>query len=475
MDVDRLRRALSERMTSPPPNRPLHRPLRSPLVLSQRNLLLLACLGLAPAAYAQVSFNSAVSLALSTSPRVRMAQADLDRAHASLSEAHDAYIPSIAGSLDLGKSVGPPLGEPSLFTIKANSLVYNYSQKDYTRAATSGIAAAGATLQQVREEVAEDAAVTYLALDSDLQRQAVLAQQLGFATQLATIVQQRIDAGQDTQFELHQARRTAAQIHLQMLQLDDEIDGYRSHLARVDGLPDGPLATESTSIPALPDLAPQPSGHAAAANSIPDTPAVAAAFATARSKQEQAFGDSRYLYRPQVAMFGEYSRFTTFDNNYRLYYPAFNGLTLNAIAIGIEITVPFYDRVHVAKARESLADAHHAAEEALYARDQMFEGRIKLQHASAELAAQADLAGIDQQIAQDQLDAILTQLQTGNGNPAGPQLTPKDEQKARIQERQHYLDLLDARSKLSQTQIQLLRLTGRLDAWLKSAIAPASH
>ena len=176
-------------------------------------------------------------------------------------------------------------------------------------------------------------------------------------------------------------------------------------------------------------------------------------------------------------MFAEYARFTTFDNNYQLYYPAFNGLTLNAIAFGVQISVPFYDRVHQARARESAADARHAEQEALLARDQMFDGRIKLNHASAELAAQADLAGIDQQIAQQQLDAILTQLQAGNGNPAAPQLTPKDEQKARIQERQHYLDLLDAQSKLRQTQIQLLRLTGGLDAWLKSSIAttPASH
>jgi hypothetical protein len=108
----------------------------------------------------------------------------------------------------------------------------------------------------------------------------------------------------------------------------------------------------------------------------------------------------------------------------------------------------------------------------------MFEGRTKLQHASAELAAQAELASLDQQIAQLQLDAVLTQLQAGTGNPAGTQLTPKDEQKARIQERQRYIDYLNARSNLRQTQIQLLRFTGQLDDWLKSAIAtqaPASR
>jgi outer membrane protein TolC len=411
-----------------------------------------------------------------------MAQSDLDKARASVSEARDAYFPTVDGITYLGYSYGAPIGEPTLFTFRAGSLAFSFSQKDYIRAATSGMTAARSSLEEVRQEVAEDAATTYCALDAAQQRRAALAEEYADANRLAKIVQDRLELGQDTQLELLQARRTAASINLQMLQLDDEIDTHRSHLALIDGLPNGPLATEPGSIPALPEL-PQsspdrtdagpanPSGTPGEAAS--DTPAVTAAFATARARQEQAFGDSRYLYRPQVDFFAEYSRFSTF-NNYQVYYPAFAHNTLNAIGIGIRITFPFYDRIHRDRAIESLADARHAEQEAISARDQMFEGRAKLEHSSTELAAQAELAGIDQQIAQQQLDAITTQLQSGTGNPAAPQLTPKDEQKARIQERQHYIDFLDARSNLRQAQIQLLRLTGRLDSWLKSAIAAQS-
>jgi outer membrane protein TolC len=436
---------------------------------------LLPCLCFATAANAQVSFTSAVGLALSSSPKVRMAQADLDKARASLSEAHGAYFPTVEGITYLGYSYGAPIGEPTLFTFRAGSLAFSFSQKDYIRAATSGVAGARSSLEETREEVAEDAAVTYVALDAAQQRRRALAEEFADANQLAKIIQDRLDLGQDTQLELLQARRTAASIRLLMLQLDDEIDAHRSHLVLIDGLPDGPLATESASIPALPEVPPPSSERSDASPETPsgvpgDTPAVIAAFANARAKQEQAFGDSRYLYRPQIDAFAEYSRFSTF-NNYQVYYPAFALNTLNAIGIGIRITVPFYDRIRQAKAAESLADARHAEQEALAARDQMFEGRVKLQHSTAELAAQAELASLDQQIAQQQLDAVMTQLQAGTGNPAGPQLTPKDEQKARIQERQHYLDFLDARSNLRQAQIQLLRLSGRLDAWIRSAIA----
>jgi len=451
------------------------------LLLSLFALATLLCL--APAAAAQISFSSAVDLALSSSPRVRMAQADVAKARAALAEAHDAYLPTVQGIMDLGYSYGAPLGEPTLFSFNSHSLVFNYSQHDYIRAAASGLAAANLSFDEAREQVAEDAATTYLSLDSALERRAALADELGYANRLAVIVQQRLDAGQDTQLELLQARRTGAQVRLQMLSLNDEIDGYRSHLALLDGLSDGPLATESSSIPALPEVSPpalQPAAHPGSlapetlANTpsglLSDTPAVAAAFASARAKREQAFGDSRYLYRPQISFFADYSRFSTF-NNYETYYPAFSVNTLNAIGIGVQITIPFYDRMHVDRAQQSLADAHRAEQEAVLARGQMFDGRAKLQHASAELAARVELASIDQQIAQQQLDAILIELQAGNGNSAGPQLSPKDEQIARIQERQHYLDLLNARASLRQTQIQLLRQTGELDAWLKSALS----
>jgi hypothetical protein len=208
------------------------------------------------------------------------------------------------------------------------------------------------------------------------------------------------------------------------------------------------------------------SGAAAAA--VPDSPGVAAAFANARASQQQAAGDSRYLYRPQISFFGVYSRFSTF-NNYQTYYPAFSNNTLNAIGVGLQISIPFFDRAHQDKALQSSADAAHAQQQAILARQQFAEGRLKLQHVGAELAARAELAELDQEYAQEELDAVVVQLESGTGNNAGAQLSPKDEQNARIDERQRYLDVLDARQKLRQAQIQLLRQTGELDGWVKSA------
>jgi outer membrane protein TolC len=425
--------------------------------------LLIACFAIvcvATPARSQISFTTAIDLALKNSPRIKMAQADAARARASLEESKDVYIPTVvATSSAAGDSYGFPLGLPTVFSISAQSLVFSFSQKDYLRSASSGLKAALLTVKDVQDQVAEDTAVTYLSLDRAQQQQASLAQEAAHASRLEQIVKDRIEGGQDNAMELTRARRTSVQIRLQSLQVDDEVASFADHLARLIGLPGTPIVAVSDSIPTLPSLSSAPS---------PDTPGVQAAFASARSKREQAFGDARYTWRPQISLGAQYSRFSTYNNNYAEYYPGIQNQP-NAAGFDLAVSLPLLDMGRRAKARQSAADAIHLEQEAAYDRDQASEGLLKLQHSSAELAARADLASLDRDLAQQQLEVILVQLQAASGSSSGPLLTPKDEESARIQERQRYIEMLDADFLLRQTKIQLLRQTGELDAWLNSA------
>ncbi len=422
--------------------------------------LILLALWLAGAiANAQISFTSAIDLALRNSPRVKMAEAEAARANAALAEAQDVYIPSLMASSGLGYSYGYPLGTPTIFSFQAQSLVFNFSQHDYIRAARAGLEATNLSLKDVRQQVAEDTAIAYLELSRAQERKTAMDEESGYAAKLATIVQERLDAGQDTQMELTRARRTVVQIKLQQLKMDDEIAAQSDHLLRLLGLPGPRIDTIPGSVPEIPVVA-------AADNSLPDSPAVLAAFATAESRREQAFGDSRYTWLPQISFAAQYSRFSTF-NNYQLYYPAINN-NFNAVGVGIQIQMPLFDADHKAKARESLAIANSSQQDAIYARQQEAEGRIKRQHSADELRLRLELAGLDNDLARQQLDAMLIQIDAGTGNSNGPQMTPKDEQNARIQERQKYLDLLDSEFQLRQIEIGLLRQSGQLEAWLKS-------
>jgi outer membrane protein TolC len=416
-------------------------------------------------AKAQISFTSAIDLALRNSPRVRMAEADVERARASLAEAQDVYIPVVMAASGLGYSYGYPLGTPTIATVQASSLLFNYSQRDYIRSARFGLAASNLSLKDVRQEVAEDTSVTYLALDRGQERLAALKQEASYAARLAAIVRERLDAGQDTEMELTRAKRTVAQLRLLQLQMEDEIATQSSHLSLLLGIAGTQIETVPGSIPTISETSSNPATSA----TIPDGPAVLAAAAKARAKQEQAFGDNRYVLRPQIAFAAQYSRFSTF-NNYQLYYPAINN-NFNAIGIGVQIQLPLFDASRKAKGRESTADFIHSEGELKLARQQQEEGRMKVEHSVAELQARAELADLDNDLAQQQLEAMLVELQAGTGNSSAPQMTPKDEQNARILERQRYLDVLDSRFQLRQTQINLLRQTGQLEAWLKSVAA----
>ncbi len=425
--------------------------------------LLITCSAFAFAAIpagAQISFTTAVDLALKNSPRVLMAKAEVDKAVAALAQTRDIYIPTLVGGSGLGWSYGFPLGQPSIFNFSSQSLLLSFSQQDYIRAARASLDAANHALRDARQAVAEDTAITYLALDRDMERQTALGEQAGFAAKLVNIVQDRLDAGQDTPIDLTTAQLSAAQIKLAKLRGDGDFSIDQAHLARLTGLPVQDLNVIPSSIP---PIAPQ-RGDTAGMGPL-TSPAVESAYAIAKSKQQIAFGDSRYLWRPQIYFVAQYSLFAKF-NNYDEFYKNFQS---NNAGIGVDIKFPVFDSVNRAKARESAAEAVRARREADVARDQFLDGRSKLQHATAELAARAEVAGLDQQLAQQQLAVMEVQLKAGTGNPAGPPMTPKDEQISRIAEREKFLAALDAKFQARESQIRLLRQTGDLESWLKTA------
>ena len=430
-----------------------------------------AVLAFATTAAAQMSLTSAVDVAVRSHPRVRSAEADLERARAALKETRDVFVPSVTAGAGLGQAYGYSTNPPTLFSISAGSLVYNPAQFSYIRSARAGLRSAELALQDVREAVAQDTALAVLALQHDQQREAVIRQQAEYAGALVTIVQQRLDAGQDTQISLTQAKLTAAQFRLALLRAQDDTTNDRAKLARMLGLPENGLSLDSN-FPEKPlpdDLAPvQVGSHPSAA--------IASAFANAEAKQQQAIGDAKFRYRPQINLFGQYNRYATFSNSFKqlkqTYVDKDTGnslLTANEWFVGVQISVPLFDKLRTDKARESAADASKALHDAENAENDALDGQNRARHVISELQAQAEVAGLQQQLSQQQLEVIRVQLQNGNGNPDGPQMTPKDEQNARIGEREKYLALVDADFQLHQAQVQLLRQMGQLLTWLRPA------
>lgn len=417
-------------------------------------------------ASAQISLSSAVALALRNDPRVKMSEASVQKAEAAFKETHDVYIPTLSANAGYGQGFGVPTGLPTVFGLTSQSLLFNFSQHDNIRAAASGLAAAKLALRDMREQVEEDVVNSYLNLGTDQQSNATMSQEYADATRLVDIVQDRYQAGQDTRMDLLQAQRTATQIQLNQLNLQDEIATLSDRISRLIGLPDNRLAAIMNSIPALPSV------EAAAGNgSEPDSAGVQSAVANARSKQELAFGIGRYRLRPNMSFGVSYSRIDTGQNDYTTYYPNFQGKSQNAVSVYIELQIPIFDRKHQDEANEAEAEANRAHFESESQRNQFLEGRFKLRRSVSELAARSHLAEIDRDIAQEHLKVIEVQLSAASGSTSGQQMTPEDAQKARLDESARTIDLFNAQFQLSQAKINLMRQTGQLEDWLKTAAA----
>jgi outer membrane protein TolC len=458
-------------------NRPTSSPLSSVWLLRpamvgsmRRFSLLLSVIFLtlfAPSAHAQISLTTAVDLALRINPRVQGAQADVLKANSQVSQTLDAYVPSITVGAGLGQAYGFSPNPPTLATVSGGGLVFNASQSFYIRSARAGLNAAQLALEDARESVAQDAALAFIALNHDQQREEAIGQQAGYANALATIVQTRVDAGQDSPIDLTQAKLTAAELRVAILKAHDDVAYDREHLARLIGLSPAVLSIDTEfPVSSVAFDASEPTAVHGYANA-----AVASAFASAEARRQQAAGEARYHFWPEFNLVAQYQRYATFTESFAALQKLNGTIKANEGVFGVQITLPILDKGHSAKARESAATAARALHDAQSAQMDALDGQSRLRHSLSELQAQGDVATLQQQLAQEQLDATRLQLQSGSGDPNRPQMTPKDEQKARIAERDKYLAVIDARFQLRQAEIQLLRQTGDLETWLKSANA----
>ncbi len=427
--------------------------VKAPLLVG---LALAAASGLASA---QVSLTTVVEMAQQNSSAVKLANADLLKAQASLAQTEDAYIPNFVIGSQIGYSHGFPTGQPSVGSATMQSLVLSFSQRQYTKAARAGMEAANLSLKDAKEQVALDASTDYIEMDTVQRELQAVHQQEQDAAHLVAIEQQRVEAGVDPLNNQLQAQLTAAQLKLKRLHLETRSATLATRLSTLTGLPAGSITPDHASVPEIPavsaDEAPRP------------LLGIQSAAVLARSRLLEAKGDDLAWRRPSIGFGAVYNYDSNELNSYSTYY---NHFTPNNVSFGLQISVPFLDFAIRAKAKVSAAEALRAKVEAEQAQRQNDIQIAELSSSLRELDAQAEIASLKQQIAAEQLKTVAAQLELGNGaigQPgAPPQLSPTAEQQAHIEERQRYLESLDAGLDLSKARLNLLRALGHMQDWL---------
>lgn len=414
------------------------------------------------AASAQISLSTAVTLAEKSSPRIRSATANMQRATAAVQEAKDAYIPSVLFGASPGYAYGFPLGYPSLFKADSGSLLLSFSQPDYIRSARAALKAADESLKDEQQQVALDVAQDYVELDHDVAEIATLDEEKSYADTLVSLEDDRVRAGVDPRVSELQAQLTAAQVNEKRIHLQNDADEMRQKISHLTGLPADGLNTVSTSIPAVPPLGTEPDSQIAQ-----NSPGIQAAYENARSKYYQAWGDERQNYRPLITFGAEYSLFEKFAD-YTQYFP--RNFQYNNAAIGAVIQIPFFDATRRAKARQSIADAIYTEAQADQSRDTLSEQTLLARRTALELSAQQRVAQIQSELAKEQMKTVESELTNGTGSASTQPVSPITAQKVHIEERERYEDLLDTNFSLLKVQLSLLRMTGQISDWVNSSV-----
>ncbi|HZU44570.1 MAG TPA: TolC family protein, partial [Terriglobales bacterium] len=167
-------------------------------------------------------------------------------------------------------------------------------------------------------------------------------------------------------------------------------------------------------------------------------------------------GEHKQLY-PAVDLVGQYGLFAKY-NGYSTYFTNFQP---NNATAGVAIRLPIFNFPQRARAAAADADALHALKDAQNVRNNVATETIRLQRLVQQLSAARDVAQLEYELAQANVEAANTKVQSGTG-------TLKEQATAQAQANDKFAALLDSSFELDKAQLQLLRQTNELDAWALS-------
>ena len=397
----------------------------------------------------------AVELALSHSTTAGVASADEQRAFASYREARNQFMPQFIIGSGLGKSWGFPLSlegsAPALVNLNSQSALLNPALRDFIRAAKTEAEAASSRTKDQRNEVIQDTVLSYAELSKWEALRKHLGEEQENALTMEQIVDERIQEGVDKPLARNQAKLITARVRLRMAEAQGAMDVLRNRLSHLTGLPAASIETAPDSVPPLPEVKHEDDlpGKAVQTN-----PAVQAAETRATAQDFRARGEHRAMW-PSVDFAAQYALLSTY-NNYDLFFKTFQR---HNATLGVAIRFPFLSPSQRARAQSADADALRAKKQAEAAKNQVSEETLRLQRSVEQLAAAQQVADLEYQVAQSNLEATQVRVDAGTA-------TVHDAEDARNQADERFNALQDANFQLERARIILLRATGVLETWV---------
>src|SRR5208283_1158253 len=266
-----------------------------------------------------VSLKRIVELALVHATGSAIAAADEQRAAAGYRELRNNYIPQLSTGAGIGYSYGFPLGlegsAPSLFNLNTQSVLFNPGLSGFLKAAKIESTVAPLKKKDERNQIIQDAALSYADLAKWEQRLSRLRETEAEAGKMQTAVAERVKEGVDSELDGTRSRLSVARVHERVVEAQGSADVLREHLSKLTGLPAAGIQTEPDGLPDFPAF---PQDDSVSTRAAEANPSVQAAVEHARAQYLRAQGEHRAFW-PSFDFAAQYALLSTF-NNYENYY-----------------------------------------------------------------------------------------------------------------------------------------------------------
>ena len=419
-------------------------------ILAVSFVLLLA----ARASAEPLTFKRAIELALKRSGTMGIALAEQTRTQQVYLSQRDQYLPTVVFGSGLGYSYGIPLTilgtAPSIFNVTTQQDLLNFSQRAIVNAAKVEWKASELDLLDRKNGVILDTATYYIQLDSVTAKLRSLREAQHNAQRAQFISSERLKEGVDSEMAVTKSKLSAARVQLAMAEAEGDADVLRERLSKLIGIPAESIETVTESIPATPDI---PQDDTTAAAAAENNPAVRLAFERAKAADLRADAEHKALL-PTLDLGSQYALLSRF-NNYDSFY---NKFQRNNYTFGVNLRFPFINPSQRANAHAADADAIKSRRTAEMIRNEVQAQTLKIQRSLRQLSAARDVAKLEYDLAQGNIDIVHTRIQSG-------QAIERDEENARLDANSKYAAYLDANYQLSVAELQMVRMMGNIQEW----------
>lgn len=408
--------------------------------------------GTAPTASSgTLTLKHAVELALRNSPEVAAARLTQEAAEKSALVANAEFRPNLYAGSGAAYTSGIPETPggraPSVFNLSYTQKLFDSPLKGQVRELQERAGGQALRAGQVRDAVIVQTASEYLELGKVRHSLALLRAGQKSAQRILEVTQERFSEGLELPTEVTRARLEVAKVERRTLELEGREDALATSLRGLTGLPqDAPLEVSAEDLPATA----APAGTDLMGLALANNTDLKQAESERRARELRLKGEVGGRW-PTLEMIGTYSVLSRF-NNYDEFFKKFQRHNVN---VGIQVEIPLFSartNASIELARTNLK----AAETNLQNKRSELNADVKRQaHRTRELEAAREVARLELQLAQQQLEVLQTQFQEGR-------TSLRDVEKARLEENDRWIEFLDADFARQQAQLELLRTTGQL-------------